>query len=58
MTSTAAGGTLILTVSYTMVTENTIGFLNGGSTFESLGNNTVRQNGTDTSGTITVVSGS
>jgi parallel beta-helix repeat protein len=40
------------------VSDNSVGFLNqaNGSVFESAGNNAVRNNGTDTSGTITVIS--
>jgi len=47
------------TVSNSIVTNNhSLGFqqANGG-VFQSLGNNTVRRNGTNTSGTITVISG-
>jgi hypothetical protein len=51
-------GTAVLTISNSMVTGNVNGLSQGhaGSTLESLGNNTVRQNGTDSSGTITTVS--
>ena len=47
------------TVSNSIVTNNShFGFSQAGtSTFNSLGNNTVRRNGTNTSGTINVVSG-
>jgi hypothetical protein len=51
-------GTSVLTVSNSMVTGNATGLYQfGTATFESLGNNSVRQNGADTSGTITTVSG-
>ena len=55
-------GTQSAIVSNNLVTGNTGAGLNqlsatGTSTLESLGNNTVRQNGTDTAGTITAVSG-
>jgi Right handed beta helix region len=49
-------GTAVLTISNSMVTGNTIGLTAGAGTLESLGNNTVRQNGTNTVGTITTVS--
>jgi Periplasmic copper-binding protein (NosD) len=50
-------GTQVITVSDSMVTGNNYGLYQAGtSTLESLGNNTVRQNGTNTSGTITTVS--
>lgn len=52
-----AGGTTVLTVGTSMAMGNAVGFINNGATFESLGNNQVRQNTTDTSGTITLVSG-
>jgi hypothetical protein len=52
-----SGGTAVLTVGTSMAMGNAVGFLNDGGTFESLGNNQVRQNATDTSGTITVVPG-
>jgi hypothetical protein len=54
-----AGGVTVLTLSNSMFTGNTTFALyqtGAGSTLESLGNNTVRQNGADTSGTITTVS--
>jgi hypothetical protein len=40
-----------------IATGNGTGFNNLASTFESLGDNLVRGNGTNTSGTITVVAG-
>jgi hypothetical protein len=48
-----------VTVSNSIVTNNkSFGFLAyGGSDFQSLGNNIVRRNGTNTSGTITSISG-
>ena len=52
-------GTAVMTVSHSMVTGNGSGGLNqfgAGATLESLGNNTVRQNTPDTTGTITTVS--
>jgi hypothetical protein len=56
----SSAGTAVLTISDSMVTGHHIGLSQGAtggtSTLESLGNNTVRQNGTDTSGTITTVS--
>jgi hypothetical protein len=56
----AVGGaaTTVLTLSDSMVTGNSCAglFQSGGATLESLGNNTVRQNGGNTSGTITTVS--
>jgi Right handed beta helix region len=52
------GGDTVVTVSNSMVTGNTGGLYQTGtgSTLETLGDNTVRQNGTNTSGTITTVS--
>jgi hypothetical protein len=52
-------GTQVVTLSSNMVTGNTIGLSQAGTTsaLRSLGNNTVDQNGSDTSGTITTVSG-
>ncbi len=44
-------------VSNSLVTQNGIGFQNATGVFESRGNNTVRGNTTNTSGTITVFSG-
>lgn len=52
--------TVVMTLSNTMVSDNSYGFFNsgGGSILESLGNNAVRQNPFgDTTGTITTVSG-
>jgi hypothetical protein len=51
-------GPAVLTLSNSMVTGNANGLVQygAGSTFESLGNNTVRQNGNNTVGTITTVS--
>lgn len=58
--SVTAGANAILTISNSMVAGNQqIGLVNnpvaGTSTLETLGNNTVRRNGTDTSGVITTV---
>ena len=55
-----AGSTTTMRVARSTVTNNSIyGFAQvPGGTFESLGDNIVRGNGTDTFGTITVVSGS
>jgi hypothetical protein len=50
-------GGAVIRVARSTVTGNVIGFLNNGSTFESLGDNLVRGNGTNVSGTITVVAG-
>ena len=51
-------GSVTVTVSNSTVTGSTnTGLSNGAATFRSLGNNVVRDNGTDTTGTITVVSG-
>jgi Right handed beta helix region len=52
------GGTAVITVSDSMVTGNGTGLYQSGagSTLESLGNNTVRQNIQETFGTITTVS--
>ena len=48
--------TMTMTVTGSTVTGNQTGFLQeGGAVFESLGNNTVRQNDTNASGTITTV---
>jgi hypothetical protein len=53
------GGAITVTVSNSSVSGNTYGFDNSpASVFESLGNNTLRGNGTNASGTITPVSGS
>ena len=52
-----SSGTTVVTLADSMVTGNTTGLTqNGTATLELLGNNTVRQNGTDTVGTITTVS--
>ena len=53
----AGDGPRLITISDSMVTGNTLGLVNAGAAgeFESLGNNTVRQNGTNKSGTITTV---
>ncbi len=50
-------GPRLITISDSMVTGNTLGLVNAGvaGEFESLGNNTVRQNGTNKSGPITTV---
>ena len=50
-------GTALLTISGSVVTGNNIGLNNITGTLESQGNNTVRQNTTNTSGTITPFSG-
>ena len=51
-------GTKVVTVSYNLVTGNTAGFWNeAAGTFETEGNNTLRQNTNNTLGTITTVSG-
>jgi parallel beta-helix repeat protein len=56
--SNPCAGTHLLTASNNLVTGNSIeGFHNGSGTFESLGNNTLRQNGANTSGAITIVTG-
>ena len=53
------GGQATVRVSGSTVTGNTQGFVqSGNSTFQSLGNNTLAGNGTDKTGTITVISGS
>jgi hypothetical protein len=52
-----SSGITVVTVTDSMVTGNTTGLSQvGTATLELLGNNTVRQNGTDTVGTITTVS--
>jgi hypothetical protein len=51
----ASGATL--RAARSMATGNGTGFLNSGATFESLGDNLVRGNTTNVSGTITVVGG-
>ena len=54
--ASASTGTALLTLSNSMVTGNTNGLVQQNSgVFESLGDNAVRQNGTNTSGTITPV---
>ena len=55
-------GTQIITISSSLVTGNSTSGLyqnpgTGTTILESLGDNTVRQNGSDTTGTITLVSG-
>jgi hypothetical protein len=57
---TDASSTALMTVGSSMATGNQMGFRNNGAgaTFQSFGNNIVRQNGEDTNGTITAVSGS
>jgi hypothetical protein len=47
----------VLRATKCIATRNGVGFDNAGSTFESLGDNLVRGNTTDTLGTITVVAG-
>ena len=54
---TSSGGTVIMSVGNAMASGNGQGFYNSASTFESLGNNLVRQNASDTVGTITTVPG-
>ena len=44
-------------VSYSVITQNVIGLNNSSGLLESQGNNTVRQNGTNTAGVITTISG-
>jgi hypothetical protein len=57
LSQNAAGGTLV-SISGSLITGNVgIGLHNNGGTMESQGNNTVRQNATDASGTITTFSG-
>jgi hypothetical protein len=53
----AEAGSGIARVGSSIVTNNGIGFNNTGMAFQSLGNNLVQGNGTDTMGTITVVAG-
>ena len=55
--SDAGGGTSVLTISESMVTGNGFGLFQSGTgaTLESVANNTVRQNGLNTAGTITTV---
>ena len=50
------GGTAVLDVARSVVTGNGIGLSNVGATLESQGNNMVRQNTTNTSGTISAFS--
>jgi hypothetical protein len=53
-----SGGTATMRVARSTATNNTNGFFQANiSTFESLGDNLVRGNTTNTSGTITVVTG-
>ena len=53
---TEGDGTAVMTVSGSVASNNdNWGFKNFGGTFRSLGDNTVFDNTTDTSGTITVV---
>jgi Periplasmic copper-binding protein (NosD) len=53
-----SGGAAVVTVSENLVTGNSTGLSQGSAaTLETLGNNTVRQNGADTAGTLTSVSG-
>jgi hypothetical protein len=47
----------VLRATKCIATRNGVGFDNAGSTFESLGDNLVRGNGTNVNGTITVVAG-
>jgi len=54
----ACGGTHVITMSNNLISGNiSAGIANFSGTFESQGNNTVRQNTTNTTGTITAVSG-
>jgi hypothetical protein len=58
----ASGGTATIRVSHSTATNNSsVGFFQdttgGTAVFESLGNNLVRGNGSDTSGTITIITG-
>ncbi|MEP7070235.1 MAG: right-handed parallel beta-helix repeat-containing protein [Usitatibacter sp.] len=56
--STQGTADTAVSIGSSLVTGNSQGLANsGGGTFESLGNNLVRQNGSNTSGTITTVSG-
>jgi hypothetical protein len=56
--SNSEAGTAAVTISNSIVTNNPNGFVQSGNgVFHSLGNNVVRRNGTNTSGTISVVSG-
>ena len=53
----AAGGTAVVTIGSSIVSGNGAGLSNSGATLESQGENTVRQNGSNTSGTITTFAG-
>jgi hypothetical protein len=53
----ASGGGAVARATSCIVTGNGTGFENNGATFQSLGNNLVEGNTTDTAGTITVVTG-
>jgi len=53
--ATDGSGTALMVVSSSVVSHNATGFINFGGSFVSLGDNTVFDNGTDTSGPITVV---
>jgi hypothetical protein len=56
----SSGATAITSIGSSMASANGTGFSNAGAgtaTFESLGNNIVRQNGTASSGTITATAG-
>ena len=57
MLSQQATGTSVVSLSRNVVTGNGTGLSNSGATFESQGNNMVRQNTTNTSGTITAITG-
>lgn len=57
LTDQGSGGTAALTISASLVTVNGVGLNNTNGTLESQGNNTVRQNTTDVSGTITTFGG-
>jgi hypothetical protein len=52
-----SAGTALLTISNSIVTGNPYGLANFSGTLESQGNNTVRQNGTNTLNTITATPG-
>ena len=56
--SYAEGGNTRLAVSRSTASNNDVGSKNVSGTLESLGNNTVRQNGTNTVGTISSFPGS
>lgn len=53
----SAGATSVMTVGSSMASGNAVGFSTSGATFESLGNNIVRQNTVASTGTIVAVSG-